>query len=400
MLDIIWVEKMRTHKFATKAVHAGQYSDPSTGSVSVPIYQTSTFVFESAEQGAARFAGKEEGYIYTRWSNPTVRALERNVAELEGGEDSRACASGMAAIHAAVASIVKKGDHVVASNSLYSGTDKLFTDILSKFGVEFSFVDSSKAANIEEAAKENTRIIFIETPANPTLKITDLRAVSKIAQKRNITTIVDNTFMSPYFQQPLKMGIDLSIHSLTKYLGGHSDLIGGIIIGSKAFFKTLDPVLRNTGGTLAPFDAWLTLRGIKTLPLRMERHNENAMKVAKFLESHSKVEKVHYPGLKSHPQHELARSQMSGFGGMMSFELKGGLEKGVELMNAVKLCILAVSLGAVETLIEHPASMTHAAIPREERLSTGITDGLVRLSVGIEDVEDIIDDLEQALNKV
>jgi methionine-gamma-lyase len=391
---------MREYGFATKAVHAGQDPDPSTGSVSVPIHQTSTFVFKSAEQGAARFAGREEGYIYTRWGNPTVRALERNVAELEGGEDARACSSGMAAIHAAVASLVRKGDHMIAPDSLYSGTEKLFVDIFSKFGVQTAFVDQSDTANIEDAIKENTKIIFIETPANPTLKITDLKAVAKIAQERNIITIVDNTFMSPYFQQPLKMGIDVSIHSMTKYLGGHSDLIGGIIIGRRSLFKALDDVIRNTGGTLGPFDAWLALRGIKTLPLRMKKHDENAMKVAEFLEAHRKVEKVHYPGLKSHPQHELAKKQMSGFGGMISFELKGGVQEGIKLMNSVKLCILAVSLGAVETLIEHPASMTHASISREERLKTGITDGLVRLSVGIEDAEDIIQDLEQALAKV
>jgi len=391
---------MRKYRFATKAVHAGQDPDPSTGSVSVPIHQTSTFVFKSAEQGAARFAGREEGYIYTRWGNPTVRALERNVAELEGGEDARACSSGMAAIHAAVASIVRKGDHMIAPDSLYSGTEKLFIDIFSKFGVETAFVDQSDTANVEDAIKENTKIIFIETPANPTLKITDLKAVARIAQERNIITIVDNTFMSPYFQQPLRMGIDVSIHSMTKYLGGHSDLIGGIIIGRRSLFKALDDVIRNTGGTLGPFDAWLALRGIKTLPLRMKKHDENAMKVAEFLEAHRKVKKVHYPGLKSHPQHELAKRQMSGFGGMISFELKGGVQEGVKLMNSVKLCILAVSLGAVETLIEHPASMTHASISREERLKTGITDGLVRLSVGIEDAEDIIQDLEQALAKV
>jgi methionine-gamma-lyase len=392
---------MREYRFATKAVHAGQDPDPSTGSVSVPIHQTSTFVFKSAEQGAARFAGREEGYIYTRWGNPTVRALERNVAELEGGEDARACSSGMAAIHAAVASLVRKGDHMIAPDSLYSGTEKLFIDIFSKkFGVQTAFVDQSDTANVEDAIKESTKIIFIETPANPTLKITDLKAVAKIAQERNIITIVDNTFMSPYFQQPLKMGIDVSIHSMTKYLGGHSDLIGGIIIGRRSLFKALDDVIRNTGGTLGPFDAWLALRGIKTLPLRMKKHDENAMKVAEFLEAHKKVEKVHYPGLNSHPQHELAKRQMSGFGGMISFELKGGVQEGVKLMNSVKLCILAVSLGAVETLIEHPASMTHASISREERLRTGITDGLVRLSVGIEDAEDIIQDLEQALAQV
>lgn len=394
------VKKMKEHKFATKAVHAGQDPDPLTGSVSVPIYQTSTFVFENAEQGAARFAGKEEGYIYTRLGNPTVRALERNVAELEDGEDARACASGMAAIHTAVMSMVKKGDHIVAPDCLYGGTAKLFRDILPKFGIESTFVDSSDTANIKKAIKNNTKIIFVETPANPTLKITDLKATSRIAKKRHITTIVDNTFMSPYFQQPLKMGIDISIHSLTKYLGGHSDLVGGIIVGRKSLFKTLDPVLKNTGGTIGPFDAWLTLRGIKTLPLRMEKHNENAMKIAEFLEAHPKVEKVYYPGLKSHPQYELAKRQMSGFGGMISFELKGELEMGIKLMNSVKLCMLAVSLGAVETLIQHPASMTHAIVPREERLKAGITDNLVRLSVGIEDVEDIIQDLEQALDRI
>jgi methionine-gamma-lyase len=390
---------MREHGFATKAVHSGQGPDSSTGSASVPIYQTSIFVFDSVEQGAARFAGKEQGYIYTRLGNPTVRALEINVADLEGGEDARACASGMAAIHASVVSIVKKGDHIIASESLYSGTAKLFNDILPRFGIEFSFVDSSNVTDVEAAIRDNTKIIYVETPSNPTLKITDLKAVARIAKKKGITTIVDNTFMSPYFQQPLKMGIDVTIHSLTKYLGGHSDLIGGIIVGHKPFFETLDPVLRNTGGTLGPFDAWLTLRGIKTLQLRMEKHNENAMKVAEFLESHSKVEKVYYPGLKSHPQHELAGEQMSGFGGMISFELKGGLQDGVKLMNSVKLCTLAVSLGAAETLIEHPASMTHSMVPREERLKEGITDGLVRLSVGIEDAEDIIQDLRQALDQ-
>jgi methionine-gamma-lyase len=394
------VKKMKEYKFDTKAVHAGQEPDLFTGSVTVPIYQTSTFVFENAEQGAARFAGKEEGYIYTRLGNPTVRALERNIAELEGGEDARACTSGMAAIYVAITSTVKKGDHVVRPDSLYSGTAKLFTDILPRFGIEFTMADTSNPTNIEKAIKTNTKIIFVETPANPTLKITDLKVVSRIAQKKGITTMVDNTFMSPYFQQPLKLGIDVSIHSLTKYLGGHSDLIGGIIVGRKSFFKTLDPVLKNTGATLAPFDAWLTLRGVKTLPLRMKKHNENAMKVAKFLESHPKVEKVYYPGLKSHPQHKLAETQMSGFGGIISFELKGGLKTGVKLMNSVKLCMLAVSLGAVETLIEHPASMTHAIVPRDERLRAGITDGLVRLSVGIEDVEDIIRDLEQALRSL
>lgn len=391
---------MNRYKFATRAVHAGQHPDPLTGSVSVPIYETSTFVFKSAEQGAARFAGTERGYIYTRLGNPTIRALERNVAELENGEDARACASGMAAIYTAVTSIVKKNDHVVATDCLYGGTLKLFSDILPKFGIEFTLVDSSNVANVEAAIKENTKLIFVETPTNPTLKLTDLQAVSEIAKEHGVTTMVDNTFMSPYFQRPLELGTDIVIHSLTKYLGGHSDLVGGVIVGSNPFFKTLDPLLKNTGATLGPFEAWLTLRGIKTLPVRIERHNENAIKVAEFLETHPKIKKVYYPGLKSHPQHELARRQMSGFGGTLSFELKGGLEAGRKLMNSVKLCLLAVSLGAVETLIQHPASMTHAIVPREERLKAGITDSLVRISVGIEDVTDIIQDLKQALEKI
>ena len=391
---------MNKYKFATKAVHAGQHPDPSTGAVSVPIYETSTFVFKNAEQGAARFAGTEEGYIYTRLGNPTIKALEKSLAELEDGEDARACATGMAAINTAVISLVKKGDHVVSTDCLYGGTAKLFLDILPKFGAEFTLVDSSDARNVEAAIKENTKLIYIETPSNPTLKLTDLHAVSKIAKEHGIVTMVDNTFMSPYFQKPLNLGVDVSVHSLTKYLSGHSDVVGGAIITSKTLIKQVDPMLKTTGATLGPFEAWLTLRGIKTLPLRMDRHNENAQKIAKYLETHPKIEKVYYPGLESHPQHELAKKQMTGFGGVISFEVKGGLEAGRKLMNSVKLCTLAVSLGAVETLIEHPASMTHAIVPKEERLKAGITDSLVRLSVGIEDAEDITADLEQALEQI
>jgi methionine-gamma-lyase len=391
---------MSKYKFATKAVHAGQHPDPSTGAISVPIYETSTFVFKNAEQGAARFAGTEEGYIYTRLGNPTIKALEKSLAVLEDGEDARACATGMAAINTAVISLVKKGDHVVSTDCLYGGTAKLFLDILPKFGVEFTLVDSSDARNVEAAIKENTKLIYIETPSNPTLKLTDLHAVSKIAKEQKIATMVDNTFMSPYFQKPLNLGIDVSLHSLTKYLSGHSDVVGGAIITSKTLIKQVDPMLKNTGATLGPFEAWLTLRGIKTLPLRMDRHNENAQKVAKYLKTHPKIEKVYYPGLESHPQHELAKKQMTGFGGIVSFEVKGGLEAGRKLMNSVKLCTLAVSLGAAETLIEHPASMTHAIVPKKERLKAGITDSLVRISVGIEDAEDITADLKQALEQI
>lgn len=391
---------MTKQGFATRAVHVGQHPDPYTGSVSVPIYETSTFVFKSAEQGAARFAGTEEGFIYTRLGNPTVKALERNLADLENGEDARACSSGMAAINTTVTAMAKKGDHVVSTDCLYGGTAKLFLDILPKFGIETTLVDSSDPKQVEAAIQENTRLIYIETPANPTLKLTDIRAVARVAQKRNVITVVDNTFMSPYFQRPLELGANIVVHSLTKYLSGHSDVIGGIIVSSKSLLKTIDPILKNNGSTLAPFEAWLTLRGIKTLPLRMEKHNDNALKIAEFLEKHPKIWKVHYPGLEAHPQHELAKKQMSGFGGVICFEVKGGLEAGVKLMNSVKLCALAVSLGAVETLIEHPASMTHAVVPKKERLKAGITDSLVRLSVGIEDAEDITQDLEQALENI
>lgn len=392
-------ERMKEHKFATRAVHAGQHPDPLTGSVTVPIYETSTFVFKSAEQGAARFAGTEEGYIYTRLGNPTIKALERSVADLESGEDARACSSGMAAITTAVLSLVKAGDHVVSTDCIYGGTVKLFLGILSQFGVEFTMVDTSNVANTKSAIRANTKLIYLETPTNPTLKLTDIKATVEVARKHDALTLLDNTFMTPYFQRPLEMGVDLVIHSLTKYLSGHSDVVGGIIVGSKTLLKKMDPTLKNVGATLGPFEAWLTLRGIKTLPLRMERQNENALKIAKFLEQHPKIGKVHYPGLKSHPQHELAKKQMTGSGGVICFEVQGGLEAGRRLMNSVKLCTLAVSLGAIETLIEHPASMTHAIIPKEERLRAGITDNLVRLSVGIEDADDIIQDIEQALEK-
>jgi len=394
------VKEKSIYKFATKAVHAGQDSDTTADSVTIPIYETSSFAFESAEQGAARFAGKEEGYIYTRLGNPTIRALEKSVAELENGEDARACSSGMAAITTTLMSIVKKGDHVVATDCLYGGTLKLFLDILPKFGIDFTLVDSSDAANIKTAVRENTRLIYIETPSNPTLKLTDIRETVKIAAEFGLLTVVDNTFMSPCFQRPIEFGADIVIHSLTKYLNGHSDVIGGIVVGSRSFLKTFDPIFKNTGPTLGPFEAWLTLRGIKTLPIRMEKHNENAMRIAVFLEEHPKTDRVYYPGLKSHSQHELAKRQMSAFGGVLCFELRGGLEAGIKLMNSMKLCTLAVSLGSVETLIAHPASMTHSLITREERLKAGITDNLVRLSVGIENAEDIIQDLEQALEKI
>ena len=390
----------KDYKFDTKAVHAGQHPDPATGSVVTPIYQTSTFVFKSAEQGAARFEGKEPGYIYTRLGNPTVRALELNIATLEGGGDARAASSGMAAITAAVMSVVDEGDHIVSSDSIYGGTDKLFRDILKRYGVEVSFVDTTDTRNVEAAITDRTKIIYFESPSNPLMKLTDIKAIAKIGKKRGITTMIDNTFMSPYNQRPIEHGIDVVVHSLTKSLSGHSDMVGGIVISTKQFITKMDPTFKNMGSTMGAFDAWLTLRGVKTLHVRWDRINENAMKIARFLDDHPKIDHVNYPGLESHAQHELASLQADGYGGMMSFELKGGIEAGRTLMNSVKLCSLAVSLGAVETLISHPASMTHSIIPREERLRSGLTDGLVRLSVGIEAAEDIIADLEQALDKV
>jgi methionine-gamma-lyase len=386
-------------KFATRAVHAGQHPDPATGAVSVPIYASSTFVFQNAEQGAARFQGKEMGYIYSRLGNPTVRALEESIADLEGGEDCRVTASGMAAISTAAMAVCKGGDHILAGDALYGGTHKVFTDILKAYGVQCTLVDTSDPVAVEKAIKPNTKLLYIETPSNPMMKLTDMKAVSKIARKKGITTIADNTFMSPYLQRPIEHGIDVVVHSITKSLSGHSDVLGGAIVGTKAFLKAMDPMYKNMGANLGPFEAWLTLRGIKTLHVRMQRQTESAEKIAKWLEDQPKIEWVKYPGLKSHPQYALAKRQMEGFGSMMSFELKGGVEAGRKVMNNVKLCSLAVSLGAVETLISHPATMTHAIVPKEDRVKAGITDGLVRFSVGIEDVDDIIADLEQALAK-
>lgn len=391
---------MKYKKFATKAVHAGQQPDPTTGSVVTPIYASSTFVFESAEQGADRFLGKQPGYIYTRLGNPTVRALELNVAALEGAEDARAAATGMAAITGVVMSVVKSGDHIVAGDRLYGGTHKLVTDILKEYGVEHTLVDTMDPANFEKAIQPNTKMIYIETPSNPLMSLTDIKAAAKIGKKHGIVTVIDNTFMSPYLQRPIAMGIDVVVHSLTKSLSGHSDMVGGIVVASKEFIKKMDPTFKNMGATMGAWDAWLTLRGIKTLHVRWDRTVENAQKIAEYLEAHPKVDHVNYPGLPSHPQYELGKAQMDGPGGMMSFELKGGLEAGRKMMNSVKLCSLAVSLGAVETLICHPPSMTHSVVPREERLKAGLTDGLVRFSVGIEDVDEIIEDLDQALAQV
>lgn len=386
---------------STIAVHAGQHPDPLTGALATPLYQTSTFVFDNVAQGAARFAGEEQGYIYGRLGNPTVHALEVKMAALEGGEAALAFGSGMAAITATLFALAKAGDHIVAMDAIYGCTHAFLSHLITGLGVEVTFVDASRTDAIESAIRPNTKVIYVETPANPNLRLVDLAAIAELGRKHNITTVVDNTFMSPYLQRPLALGCDVVVHSATKYISGHGDVIAGIAVGTKEFMDTVRmTTLKDIGGIIGPFEAWLLLRGLKTLAIRMDRHNQSAMVVAEYLEQHPKIDKVFYPGLPSHPQHELAKRQMSGFGGMIAFELKGGFEAGCTMMNSVKLCHLAVSLGDVDSLIQHPSSMTHSVVPREERLAAGIADGLVRLSVGIEDVEDIIADLEQALEKV
>ncbi|ECL8479808.1 methionine gamma-lyase [Salmonella enterica] len=387
--------------FDTLIIHGGQHPDPSTGALATPIFQTSTFVFDNAEQGAARFALEEPGYIYTRLGNPTQAALEEKLALLEQGEAALVTSSGMAAISTTLLTLCQQGDHIVSANELYGCTHALLSHSLPKFGIDVTFVDAVCIENISAAIRPDTKVIYIETPANPTMSIVDIESVAKLAHQNNILVIVDNTFMSPYCQQPLNLGADVVVHSVTKYINGHGDVIGGAIIGKKEFIDQarLVGVKDITGGCVSPFNAWLTLRGIKTLGIRMERHCANAMKVAKFLEQHPAVSAVYYPGLTSHPQYKLGKRQMKLPGAVISFEINGGVEAGRRVMNAVKLCMLAVSLGDTETLIQHPASMTHSPIPQEERLKAGITDGLIRLSVGLEDPLDIINDLEQAITK-
>ncbi|MGI6575185.1 MAG: methionine gamma-lyase [bacterium] len=394
--------KVSNAGFSTKAVHAGQKPCPVTGALSTPIYQTSTFVFPNVDEGAARFAGEEKGYIYTRLGNPTQTALEEKIAALENGEAGLAFASGMAAITAAIFAIVSQGDHVVCCDTIYGCTHAFLSSVLNRYGVETTFVDLSDPEKGAKAIRPNTKLFYLESPANPTMKLVDIEKMVQLAAQVGAKVVIDNTFATPYLQRPLEMGVDIVVHSATKYIGGHGDVIAGVAVGNKEVMETIRvTTLKDIGGVIGPFDAWLLLRGLKTLPLRMERHCANAMEVAAFLEQHPAVDQVYYPGLASHPQHQLAKKQMSGkFGGMMSFELKGGLEAGKQLMNTLELCSLAVSLGDTETLIQHPASMTHSPYPKEDRLAAGITDGLVRLSVGLEDVADIIADLKQGLDRL
>ena len=375
-------------KFSTKAIHAGQQPDPTTGAVMTPVYLTSTYVQEEI--------GKHKGYVYSRIANPTRTALEQNIAALENGNHGIAFSSGMAAVDA-IFRLLKPCDHVIISHNVYGGTYRLAKQVLEDFRLQFDFIDTTNIKLVEQTIRQETRMIFVETPTNPTMEITDLAAISKLARRNRLISVCDNTFATPYLQQPLSNGIDMVIHSLTKYLNGHSDMLGGLVVTSEnKIAERLRFIQKSVGAILSPFDAWLCLRGVKTLPVRMNQHSTNAILVARWLVKQKKVKRVLYPGLPSHPQHKLAKKQMKNFGGMISFDL-GNFEKAKKFLKKVQLCSLAESLGGVETLISHPATMTHASIPRDQRQKIGVTDGLVRLSVGIEDVEDIIDDLKQAL---
>jgi methionine-gamma-lyase len=391
---------MREKSFFTKAVHAGENRTENYGAVSVPIYTASVFAFTDADEGAAIHNYQKEGYFYGRLGNPTQAALEKAVAELENGEDALAFASGMAAVSAAVLSLVKTGEHIVAPESMYSTTTNFLLHLAENFGIETTFIDASNAENYAGAARANTKLFWIETPSNPLLKITEFSTVVEIAEEKRIATVADNTFATPFNQRPLDFGVDAVIHSATKYFGGHSDLTAGLIIGKRQIVEhARHTIAKLHGGNIAPQVAWLVLRGIKTLALRMERHNHNAYAVANMLSNHPKVKEVFYPALTSHPQYEIAKRQMNGFGGMISFDV-GGVKEGKCLVNNVEVCTLATSLGGVETILQHSASMTHATLSREQRLKAGVTDGLIRLSVGIEDAQDLISDLESALDKI
>lgn len=386
----------------TMSIHTGNHKNP-FGALAVPIYQTSTFVFDSAEQGGKRFALEEEGYIYSRLGNPTTAVFEEKIAALEGGEAAVATSSGIGAITSTLWTLLKAGDHVIADKTLYGCTFAYLNHGVAKFGVEVDFIDTSDLELVRKTMKSNTRVVYLETPANPNMKVVDIKAVAEIAHTNpNTLVVVDNTFATPFCQRPLELGCDVVVHSVTKYLNGHGDVIAGVVISKKEIIDQvrLVGVKDMTGSVLGPTEAFYIIRGMKTFELRMRRHCENAMKVAEYLEAHDKIEKVYYPGLKSHDGYEIASKQMDAFGGILAFELKGGFEAGKTLLNNVKMAALAVSLGDAETLIQHPASMTHSPYTKEERLAAGITDGLVRLSVGLENVEDIIADLEYGLAQI
>lgn len=379
-------------KFATRAIHAGQHPDPATGAIMTPVYLTSTYVQESP--------GVHKGWEYSRTHNPTRKAYENCIANLESAQYGFAFASGCAAT-TTIMHMLKQGDHVIAMDDMYGGTFRLFDKVLKHQGLDFTYTDLTQTANLEKSIKPNTKLLWLETPTNPTLKLADIKALSKIAKSKNIIVVVDNTFMSPFFQKPLELGADIVVHSATKYIGGHSDMVGGAVAtDNNQIAEKLAFLSNSMGGVQGAFDSFLALRSLKTLPIRMKAHAENAMKIAEFLEKHPQVEKILYPGLKSHPQHELARSQMTGFGGMITFFIKGGLNSAKKFLESVQVFALAESLGGVESLIEHPAIMTHASVPPEQRKALGIDDSLIRLSVGIEDVDDLLADLKQAFAQI
>jgi methionine-gamma-lyase len=391
-------KEKRFRHIDTAVIHAGEETCPRTGAVDTPIYQSTTFAFDNANEGAELFSHRKDGYVYTRYGNPTLNALEEKIAALEGAEAAQVTASGMSAISTCVLSLVQGGDHIVSARSIYSAAFDLFFRKLLGWGVEVSFVGSTSPDDFARAMKPNTRLVYIETPSNPILNVLDIAAIARMAKKRGCLTVIDNTFATPINTRPLELGVDLVIHSATKYFCGHGDAMGGAIAGNRDLIRSISvETHRDLGGVMSPFNAWLILRGLRTLALRMERHNANAMEIAEFLQNHPKVEKVFYPGLPDHPGHEVARKQMRGFGGIVGFVVRGGVEAGKYLLDNVKLCTLAVSLGDTRTLITHPASTTHVVVPREKRLEIGIFDGLVRLSVGIENVQDLKDDLDQAL---
>ena len=385
-------KKMDNLGFATRAIHAGQEPDPTTGAIMTPVYLTSTYVQESP--------GVHKGWEYSRTHNPTRKAYENCMASLEGGKYGFAFASGCAAT-TTIMHILKQGDHVIAGDDMYGGTFRLFDKVLKNNGTEFSYIDLTKPDNFKHAIKPNTKLVWLETPTNPTLKLVDIKAIAAMAAQKGIITVVDNTFMSPYFQRPLALGADIVVHSATKYIGGHSDVVGGVAVTDRLDLAEKLGFLSNSmGGIGSAFDAFLCLRSLKTLPLRMKAHEKNAIAIADFLEAHPKVEKVIYPGLKSHPQHALAKEQMLGMGGMTTFYIKGGLSAARTFLESVNVFALAESLGGVESLIEHPAIMTHASVPADMRKTLGIDDSLIRLSVGVEDIEDLLQDLKQAFDKI
>lgn len=395
------MKDIKSKRKDTQVAHAGRNPDTIFGTLAPPIYQTSTFKFDSSEQGARIFSGEEKGYIYTRLGNPTTSTLEEAVTTLENGIGALATASGMAAVSTIYMTFLEAGAHMIGSEAIYGPSRVVMEKEFSRFGVEYDFVDTSDINNIKAALKKNTKLIYIETPANPTIKLVDIEVCAELAHANNAVLAVDNTFMSPILQNPFEYGADVVMHSMTKYINGHTDVVGGMLVfNDEDLMQRTKKVLINHGGTIDPNQAWLVLRGLRTLSLRVHKAQENAQIIAEYLERHPKVKWIGYPGLKSHPQHDLAKRQMKGFGSMISFEVEGGVEGGRTVMNNVELATLAVSLGGFETLIQHPASMTHSSMDKRDRLDAGITDGLVRISIGCEDVQDIQEDLEQCLNKI